>query len=140
MIKLLKKGLFLTPFILFFFAAERYSEENITTEASKPEVKGSIETEQSVETKPGERLQIIVKTHKQLSTFEKKQPVVLLSHGENKDNIEESHATRSLAAQILVCYPSGVSSEIYSYECFVPDHWERVLSYNEFQQTSPGSN
>ena len=133
MIKLLKRGLFLTPFILFFFAAEKYSEENAATDISKPEVQGSSEAKQEVEVEPGERLQVIVKTHKPLSSFKRVQPLVLLNNGENNDNIEESHAIRSLAAQILICYPYRVSSETYAYECIVPGHSEQVLSYNELE-------
>ncbi|UII31144.1 hypothetical protein LVD17_22895 [Fulvivirga ulvae] len=93
MIKLIRKGLFLTPFVLFFFAADRYGEEN----TARLENKRTLTTNKTMEVEPGGRLQVIVKGN------EKLQPLVLLNNGENNGSSGESDATP--VRHILVCHP-----------------------------------
>lgn len=136
MIKWIRKGLFLAPFALFFFAAERYGDQNLA-ENTIEQKHESISTDKSIVVKPGERLKVIVKSNKVLSHLERQQPLVLLSNGVGVDYIGENDAvyfryfSPHIADHLLVCYPSGLfSSGEYAYECTVPDYSGATLSLN----------
>lgn len=128
MIAWIKKGLFLTPFILFFFAANRYTDDNGTDKHINEDIESTSTIDKTIVVEPGERLKIIVEHNTIELERDLKYPLVLLKSGANDSTAGENNTKNSsqssfpgLAEQMLVCHQS-VEDGKFVYVCTIPDN------------------
>lgn len=138
MFALMKKGLFLTPFLLFFFAADRYMMGDNEEIAKKEE---KISANKTIIVQPGESINVIVKQPEMNAGRDQKSSLVLLRNGVIDGQFVENGATRyykdlvkDTVGQGIICQPfKHYIPGLYTYVCKIPDPMEsgEKLSFAE---------